>query len=410
MGLWLCAQATYALDLELTQGVSSALPIAVDSFGQDTSAQMLSEVIRNDLRLSGQFKLIPGPAGASAMMWRQSGADSVVIGQVRPIGAGRYSVHTSLLDTVTQGRPLLSRDFEVSQAELRPLAHFISDLVYEKLTGERGIFSTRIAYILVQHLPEGRTRYALEVADSDGYNPQNLLMSSEPIMSPAWSPDGRYIACVSFEKRKAQIYTIELATGRRRLITDFPGINGAPTWSPDGRSLALVLSKSGAPKIYKLDLSTGQMQQLTFGSSIDTEPRYTSDGQHIIFTSGRGGSPQVYQLSLRDNQITRLTYDGDYNARATLSPNRQYLVMLHRQDGHYNIAVQNMGQNTIMPLTHSVLDESPSISPNGRLVLYATREGANGELGVVSVDGRIRMRLPSAQGDIQEPAWSPYLG
>ncbi|HAT1866490.1 TPA: Tol-Pal system beta propeller repeat protein TolB [Legionella pneumophila] len=400
-----------ALDLELTQGINSALPIAINSFGSDTAAKEIGNVIENDLTISGQFKIISGPQGANAQSsvstLRQLGADSVVTGRVNQVG-NRIEVSFTLADAVANGNILLTKTFQINANQVRALAHHISDEVYQKLTGERGIFSTRIAYISVQR-SGGRSRYSLEVADADGHNPQSLLVSSEPIMSPSWSPNGKSISYVSFEKKKAEIFTVSVETGQRRLITSFPGINGAPAWSPDGRHLAVVLSKSGTPKIYDVDLSSGTMKQLTFGNSIDTEPRYSPDGRSLLFTSGRGGSPQVYRLSLADGQISRVTFEGNYNARASYTPDMKHIVMLHREDRQFNIGVQNTGGGPISNLTFSGLDESPSVSPNSRLVLYATRYQDRGVLGIVSIDGRIRMRLPAREGDVQEPAWSPYL-
>lgn len=409
LAIFLFSQLSYALDLELTQGISSALPIAVNHFQGSSDALKVSDVIQNDLNLSGMFKVLPHTsAQPSIAMWKQAGADSVVSGQVQAIGANRYQVRFDLVDAANNSR-LLSHDFQVSAQDLRALAHHISDMVYQKLTGERGIFSTKIAYILVQRSP-AQTRYSLEVADIDGFNPQSLLVSSEPIMSPSWAPNGRQIAFVSFEHKRAQIYTVDITNGQRRLLTSFSGINGAPAWSPDGRQLAVVLSKSGSPKLYNVDLSTGQMKQLTFGDAIDTEPRYAPDGQSILFTSGRGGSPQVYRLSIADGSVSRVTFDGNYNARASYTPDQKNIVMLHREAGSFNIGVQSLASGHILPLTNAPMDESPSVSPNGRLILYATRLGERGVLGIVSIDGGIKMRLPSRDGDVQEPAWSPYLG
>lgn len=406
------ANQTFALDLELTQGINSALPIAVNSFGFDNASKELGTVIENDLTLSGQFKIVSGPQGPNAQSsvntLKQLGADSVVTGRVNKVG-GSYHVSFTLSDAMANGTTLLSNNYTVSENQLRALAHHISDEVYQKLTGERGIFSTRIAYISVLRSAAG-SRYSLEVADADGHNPQSLLVSSEPIMSPSWAPNGKAISYVSFEKKKAQIFTVSVETGQRRLITSFPGINGAPAWSPDGQQLAVVLSKSGTPKIYSVDIRSGSMKQLTFGDAIDTEPRFAPDGRSLLFTSGRGGSPQVYRLSLANGQVSRLTFEGNYNARASYTPDMKNIVMLHRDDRNFNIGVQNANGGPISSLTFSGMDESPSVAPNSRLVLYATHYQDKGVLGIVSLDGRIRMRLPARAGDVQEPSWSPYLG
>lgn len=408
-----CVKPIYALDLELTQGINSALPIAINSFGADAGSKEVGQVIENDLTLSGQFRIISGPQSPNAFSsvdaLRQLGADSVVTGQVSQIG-DKYEIRFSLHDAVSKGNVLLTKTYQIGSSQLRPLAHHISDEIYQKLTGERGIFSTRIAYISVQRT-RNSARYSLEVADADGHNPRSLLVSPEPIMSPAWAPDGKSLSYVSFERKKAQIFTVSVETGQRRLITSFPGINGAPAWSPDGRQLAVVLSKSGSPKIYSIDIGSGSMKQITFGDGIDTEPRYSPDGRSILFTSGRGGSPQVYKLNLANGQISRVTFEGNYNARASYTPDMKNIVMLHRgDDKKFNIGIQSVSNGAISNLTFSGLDESPSVSPNSRLVLYATRVQDKGVLGIVSVDGRIRMKLPARDGDVQEPAWSPYLG
>lgn len=403
------AGATFALDLELTQGINAALPIAINTFSGSERAEQLTRIIRNDLQMSGQFRLIPTSASGrpDIISLRQAGADSVLSGGVQQIDSSHYRVNFELADAAAHGRSLLAMDYKVGGNELTALAHHISDEVYQKLTGERGIFSTRMAYILVQR-NSNNTRYSLEVADVDGNNARSLLVSTEPIMSPTWSPDGKYIAYVSFEKKRAQIFTAAVETGQRRLITDFTGINGAPSWSPDGRHLAVVLSKGGNPKIYSIDMSSGALSQLTFGAAIDTEPRYSPDGRSLLFTSGRGGSPQIYRLNLSDGAISRVTYDGNYNARASYTFNQKFIVMLHRQDRQFNIGVQEVQNGRITPLTSSQLDESPSVSPNGRMILYATRYQDKGVLAMVTLDGRTKFRLPARTGDIQEPSWSPY--
>lgn len=407
--LFLISRVSYSLDLELTQGINAALPIGIAEFGSHDAQGSVSQVVGDDLHLSGQFKIINSGSNNNINQWQQLGADSVLTGDVSALGNNRYQVEFKLLDAQAQGRVLLAKSYQVNQDQLRALSHHISDEVYQKLTGQRGVFSSRIAYILVQRQGQ-QTRYSLEIADVDGANPRRLLLSSEPIMSPTWSPDGRNIAYVSFEKKRAQVFSVSVETGQRRLLTDFPGINGAPAWSPDGHQLAVVLSKSGAPKLYSLNLDTGSMKQLTFGASIDTEPRYSPDGRSILFTSGRGGSPQIYRLSLSDGQISRVTYVGNYNARASFTPNQQNIVVLHRADKAFNIGVQSVASGQMLQITNSGMDESPSLAPNGRIVLYATHYNGKGILGMASIDGRIKIRLPAHDGDVQEPAWSPYFG
>ncbi len=415
--LWAClvliSSSAFSLDLELTEGVNKAYPIGVDGFGNSKEGHEISSVVESDLRFSGQFKLIPAPRVADGKapisLWQQVGVDSVLSGHVTPLEDGRFTVHVELLDVAARGRSLLLSDYKVSASQMRALAHHISDEVYEKLTGVRGIFSTRIAYVFVQQEPHKRV-YSLEIADFDGKNPHALVTSTAPIMSPAWSPDGRQIAYVSFEKKRAQVFVISVETAKRRLITDFAGINGAPAWSPDGKHLAVVLSKNGAPKIYQVDLTTGAMKQLTFGMAIDTEPRYTPDGKSIVFTSGRGGAPQVYRLDLADGAVSRLTFEGNYNARPSYTPDQKSLVMLHREDKRFNIGTQVLSSGQVSILTDADADEAPSIAPNGRFIVYATRLDGRGMLGLVSLDGQVRMLYPPRNGDIQEPAWSPFFG
>jgi len=410
--LLICVNS-YALELELTQGINSALPIAVTTFNQTQDSDNIADVIAHDLTFSGQFKLVSGPRDAhkdaSTKLLAKMGADSVIQGSVKHLGGQDYEVSFQLVDAISHGKILLSRTFQVKPTDFRALAHHISDQVYQKLTGERGIFSTRIAYVLVQRKPN-ISRFSLEIADVDGFNPQSLLVSTEPIMSPSWSPDGRLIAYVSFEKKRAQIYTVSVETGHRKLITSFPGINGAPAWSPDGKELAVVLSKNGTPKIYRVRLQNGKVEQLTFGSAIDTEPRYAPDGKSLLFTSGRGGSPQVYRLTFATGNVSIVSFEGNYNARASYTPDQKHIVMLHREDDDFNIGIQPSQGGSMRVLTHAKMDESPSVSPNSRLILYATRFNEKGVLGMVSIDGRIQLRLPSRNGDVQEPAWSPYLG
>ncbi len=410
LGLFIVASVGFTVDLELTQGINSALPIAVNSFGDAPEAREFHEIINHDLGLSGQFNVLGTENRNRALdNWRRMGADSILVGHFNGLTGDRYSFRYELVDASSQKTVLLKNEYNVNKSQLRTLAHRVSDDVYQKLLGERGVFSTKIAYILVQR-DKNKVRYSLEIADADGFNPHSLLISPTSLMSPSWSPDGQKIAYVSFEKKKAQIFTVDVRTGKRRLITSFNGINGAPSFSPDGSQLAVVLSKGGNPKIYTVNLNDGSLKQVTFGTAIDTEPRYTPDGKSIIFTSGRGGAPQIYKISLRNNLITRLTYEGSYNARAMLTPDQKNMVMMHRDESkRFSIAVQD-SNGAVLKVTHGDSDESPSLAPNGRLIIYATHKDDRGILGMVSIDGRMQTRIPVRDGDIQEPSWSPYLG
>jgi TolB protein len=420
MALLLClviSPVQAALNLELTQGVSNQLPIAIVPF---TGSERLdkdsnvSAVVKNDLSHSGQFKVtVPNITvlPQSAAYWRKQQIDDIVLGQVKAMDKGQYRVQFSLIN-VAQGanHTLIQQEFTVNKQQLRRLAHHISDRIYEKLIGIKGVFSTRIAYVLVTDKNSHHRRYSLQVADMDGYNAQSLLTSTQPIMSPAWSGDGKRIAYVSFEKVLPRVYIQNVSTGERELVSSYAGINGAPAWSPDDKTLALALSKeAAAPKIYLMDLANKKLRQITFGFSIDTEPNFSKDGRSLLFTSDRGGGPQIYQLNLRSAKLRRVTYDGNYNARASFSNDGKMIVVLNQEQGSYNIAVQDLADDTLQILTHSGYDASPSFAPNGQMVLYESKPGKQGLLGMVSIDGRISLRLPTPQGDVQDPTWSPFL-
>jgi TolB protein len=410
------------LSMELTRGVAGAIPMAVVPFaGQGGLPQNLSDIVTTDLTNSGRFKIydanalkqFPNEAAkVSASYFRSLGTDNVVVGDVSSLGGGRYQVSVQLLDIFRGSGPanmLLDKKFTVSDRELRAIAHRISDLIYEKMTNTRGIFSTRMAYVLVQKSPAAPTQYVLEISDQDGYNPRPILHSFEPIMSPAWSPNGREIAYVSFEKKLSGIYVHDIASGGRRLISSAPGINGAPAFSPDGRKLAIVLSKSGSPNIYVMDIASGALTQVTHDFYINTEPAFSPDGRALLFTSNRSGGPQIYQADLRTGAVSRISYDGDYNARAAYTRDGKYVSMIHRVGSNYNIALLDLDAGTVRVLNKLVGDSSsPSVAPNGSMILYDTIYSGRNVLAMVSADGRVQLRLPARNGDAQDPAWSPY--
>lgn len=419
------------LDIQLTQGVVQAIPVVIVPFANQPtlarSDQSFSAVIEHDLANTGQFRVVPSTTAAASISsapspetmaaWQQQHIHAVVEGTVQAIAGGRYQIYYRVLDLSVQENSgssaeptvLAAASLTVDRAGLRHAAHTVSDAVYFQLTGVKGIFNTKIAYILVEPRSAQQTLYSLKLADQDGLNEQTLLRSYHPIMSPAWSPDGTQIAYVSFERNRASIYLQDIATGQRQLISRLPGVNGAPAFSPDGRQLALVLTKTGNPKIYTLDLASHALTQVTQGYSIDTEPAWSPDGQSILFTSSRGGNPQLYQVSVTGGAVERVTFSGNYNARGRFFPDGTAIVMMHRGSGLFGIAKQNLSDAETQVLVQSGADESPSLSPNGKMVLYATVIGGRGMLSVVSTDGRVRLRLPAKEGSVQEPAWSPYL-
>lgn len=393
--------ASALLSMELTRGIAGAIPIAVMPFdGANDAPQNVSNIITNDLRNSGRFKV-----GTST-------TDNTVIGKIAPLGGDRYEVSFKLLDTISgmnNAKTLLAKKYTVSGRELRAAAHHISDMVYQQITGTRGVFSTKIAYVVVQKGGD-RPRYLLEVSDQDGYNPRSLLNSPEPIMSPAWAPNGKQIAYVSFENKQARIYVQNVASGARSMVSNYPGINGAPAWSSDGRKLALVLSKDGSPNIYILDLGTRHLKQITKDFYINTEPSFAPDMRSLLFTSNRSGGPQIYQANLSTGSISRISFDGDYNARASYTPDGNHVAMIHKVSGVYSIAVQDLDSGTVRVLSGKAMDGvSPSIAPNGSMVLYDTRANGRNVLGMVSSDGRVQLMLPARNGEAQDPAWSPFL-
>jgi TolB protein len=410
------ARAT--LTIEITQGVDSALPIAVVPF--DTSGLSsklpvdLAEIVSSDLNRSGVLKAMergamPGTPHYSNQVnydhWRNAGQDYLVVGRVLEESPGIYRIEFQLLD-VLKRKQLLGRAMEAKIRNLRSRAHQVSDFIYEQITGTRGAFNTRIAYVLAQK--DAAREYVLQVADSDGFNPQTVLESDQPIMSPSWSPDGNFLAYVSFENRFPEIFIQHLATARRSKVAAFKGLNNAPSWSPDGKFLALVLSKDGSPDIYTLNTSTKRLKRLTTHRAIDTEPVWTRDGRGIIFTSDRSGSPQLYQVGVDGGRPRRLTFEGNYNSAPNLSPDGKSVTMVHAFRGQYRIAQLDLETGNLSILTDSSLDESPSFAPNGKMVLYASTQGNSKFLYAVSIDGRAKHKLSDQAGDIREPAWGPF--
>ena len=406
------------LVIPIVSGVDNPTKIAVVPFSS-TSANALPENIANvvsaNLKRSGQFDaLAPAdmlsfpslPADVAFRDWRLLGSEYLLIGQVQQSATG-YSVDYSLYDVLSQRPVINNRTRTTSLNGLRGLAHDISDEVYEAITGIRGAFATQIVY--VEHIRQASKPFRLILADVDGANPQELLRSDEPIMSPDWSPDGQSVAYVSFETSRPAIYIQQLSTGARQQVTNFSGLNGAPAWSPDGKSLALVLSKDGNPEIYTLDIASRQFRRITKHFGIDTEPSWSRDGKSVIFTSNRGGKPQIYQVILSNGRVERLTFEGDYNANAQATPDGKGIIMVHRFDGVFHIAVQEIATGNMRILTQTTQDESPSIAPNGATLLYATKENNKGILGAVSLDAGVKNKWPAKRGDVREPAWGPYV-
>ncbi len=417
-----------ALDIKLTKGVSQAIPIAIVPFAGESNIsnpqRQLTKIIKHDLTNSGQFQALANsqlgehPTAAPQVdykYWRKKQVDDVLVGSIKQLGFNQYQVTVALVDlyrgVMSPTKTLINQQFTVSKHQLRGLGHHISDLVFQKLTGEKGVFSTKIAYVLVTKRSDGKNSYALEIADMDGFNPKPLLVSPQPIMSPAWAPNGKRLAYVTFETKLPQIYVSNIITGNRTKITSFPGINGAPAWSPNGAKLAVALSlRRSNPNIYVVELGSGRLTQLTNNSAINTEPAWAPDGKSIIFTSDRGGAPQIYQVNLSTRRTKRLTFNGHYNASASFLPGGKSIVLLHREGKRFNIAVMDLKKGALRALTKAGRDDSPTVAPNGKMVAYATEYHGKGVLGMVSLDSKVRLRLPDMQGQVQAPAWSPFLG
>ena len=399
------------LTIEITGAGANRIPLAIADFAGDPgSSRAITSVIRGDLERSGLFKMVD--AGGVAMTettppnysdWRGRGADALAAGSLSSVGDNRQEARFRLYD-VNKQSALTGNAFVTSTPMLRAAGHRIADVIYEQLIGEPGIFSTRIAYVV----KGGANRYELHIADADGQNAKAALRSKEPIISPAWSPDGGRLAYVSFENKKPVIYVHSLVSGQRIVAANFKGSNSAPAWSPDGRKLAVVLSKDGGSQIFTVNADGSGVQRLTGSGAINTEPFFSPDGASIYFTSDRGGSPQIYRTSVNGGDAQRVTFEGSYNVSPRISPDGKTMAFISRRDGGFRLAVMDLASKQVQILTDSYKDESPSFAPNGRMILIATEIGGRGVLSAVSVDGRIKQRLSIAAGDVREPAWGPF--
>ena len=413
LALLLPLAAHAQLSIEITGAGAQRIPIAVVPFGGEaTLPASITAIVRADLERSGQFRglelppLSPPPTDASNVSypeWRARLADAVLLGSVAPRPDGRFEVRFRLFDVVKQ-TPLGGIAYTMAKEQTRATAHRIADFVYEKLTGDKGVFSTRVAYVVKRG-----NRYELQIADADGAGAETALASFEPIISPTWSPDGRRLAYVSFEAKKPVVYVHSIADGRRQVAANFKGSNSAPAWSPDGAKLAVSLSREGGSQIFLMNPDGSGLRRLTSSSAIDTEPRFSRDGQFIYFTSDRGGTPQIYRMPAGGGEPQRITFEGGYNVTPRISPDGKTLAYITRNAGKFQVALLDLSNRQVQILTDSDRDESPSFSPNGRMILLATVIGGRGVLSAVSADGRVKQRLTATTGDVREPAWGPFL-
>ena len=401
------------LSIEITGAGAQRIPIAIVPFpGEAAVAGGITPIIRADLERSGLFRgleippLSPPPTEATLMNypeWRARLADAVVMGSVVQRPDGRLEVRFRLFDVLKQV-PLGAMAYTADKSQRRLVAHRIADFVYEKLTGDKGVFSTKIAYVV-----KSGARFELQIADADGADAQAALVSNEPIISPAWSPDGTRLSYVSFQKKKPIVYIHDLRAGRQIVVANFKGSNSAPAWSPDGKRLAVSLSREGGSQIFLINPDGSGLHRLTTSAAIDTEPRFSPDGKFIYFTSDRGGSPQIYRMPAGGGEPQRVTFDGSYNVSPRLSPDGKTLAYITRNEGKFQVALLDLSNKQVQIITDSDRDESPSFAPNGRMILFATVIGGRGVLSAVSSDGRVKQRLTVNAGDVREPAWGPFI-
>jgi TolB protein len=401
------------LTVEVVGGAAQQIPIAIVPFSVQASPTQIaqdniSNVIGADLRLSGLFRVLETrgvtsqPHTLSEVKysdWTSIQAQALTIGTVESLPGNRLKISFRLLDVLKQNQ-LLAMEFNITPAQQRATAHRIADMIYEKLTGEKGVFATRITYVNKEN-----GRYSLQVADADGFNAQTVVSSKEPIISPSWSPDGTKLAYVSFEKKKPVIFVQSLVSGQRIVLANFKGNNSAPTWSPDGTKLAIVLTYSANSQIYVINADGTGLQQISFSNGIDTEPEWSPDGASIYFTSNRGGGPQIYRMLASGGDAKRVTFEGAYNVSPHLSTDGKLMTFIKQTPAGFKVAVQDLATGQVQTLSDTSQDESPSFAPNGRMILYATSIGGKGSLAAVSVDGRVKQRLKDTGGDVREPSW-----
>jgi TolB protein len=412
LGALLFALGAHAqLTIDITTSGGRQIPIAVMPLaGEDAQPQPVSTVVGADLARTGLFRLVntigvsplpTEPSEVNFVDWTARTAEALVIGKIDNLPDGRVEVRFRLFDVGKQSQ-VASYSYVVAPAQLRATAHRIADVIYERLTGDKGVFSTKVTYVVKRG-----TRYELQVSDADGFNAQTVLASNEPIISPAWSPDGSRLAYVSFDQKKPIVVVQNLAQGTTRIVAAHRGNNSAPAWSPDGNQLAVALTKDGLTQIYRISPEGGEPQRLTDSGGIDTQPAFSPDGQWIAFTSDRGGTPQVYRMPAGGGAAQRLTFDGTYNVGPRYSPDGKSIAFVQRENGKFRIALLELATGQVTALTDGTLDDSPSFAPNGKMILYEAQTGGRGQLAAVSTDGRVRQRLASAAGDVRDPAWGP---
>ncbi len=410
--LCLSSSAYAALEIEISGGGAQQIPVAIVPFAQsNVGADSISQIINADLKRSGLFRMLETagmanqPADISQIKyaeWQALQAQAMAVGKVEALPGNRLNVSFQLVDVLKQSQ-LASVQYNIAPNQLRGTAHKIADVIYQKLSGESGIFASRIAYVAKLN-----GRYALRVADVDGENALTMVSSKEPIISPSWSPDGSKMAYVSFEKKKPIIF-IQTLSGQRSVLASFKGNNSAPAWSPDGNKLAIVLTYGANSQLYTINADGSGLQSLTKSNGIDTEPTWSPDGQWIYFSSDRGGRPQIYKVAANGGEVQRVTFEGAFNLSPRVSPDGKMLAMVRNDGGKYRLALQDLSNGQVQLLSEGAQDESPSFAPNGRVLLYATRVGDKGALAAVSADGRVRQRLNESGGDIREPAWGPLI-